>query len=160
MEPEDHEVVRACLDETGRSLFYSMDTAIQKHCVKVASTVSDMIPAMPGIDRSSLIQAALLHDIGKSKGSFTLMDRVWFVLIRKFLPGLAAELAGPGRGKRLPGLRNAFHTHMHHEEIGASIARRAGLSEEIVFLLRHHHNKEAARFSKELAVLLRADELQ
>ncbi len=159
MEPADHEIVDKYLSQTEKRLFYKMDPAVQKHCVNVAATVLDSIDTGPGLNRGLLVKAALLHDIGKSRGSFTIMDRVWYVLVKKISPRLAVKLAKTGDEKCRAKLGRAFYIHLHHEEIGASLAEKAGLSKELVYLLRNHHQQNPAIALPELAVLRQADEL-
>jgi len=159
MEPKDHAVVEQYLDETEKELFYRMAPAVQKHCVNVAETVSGMDGGRPDLNRRLLIKAALLHDLGKSGGDFTLLDRVWYVLVKKISPRLALKLAKPGKGRFLARLRNAFYIHLNHAEMGASLLRNSGLKGELVYLVRNHHNDGLASGSPELELLIQADEL-
>ncbi|MHB9095103.1 MAG: HDOD domain-containing protein [Eubacteriales bacterium] len=159
MTQDDLAMVSKYLSKDEKQLFFNMDPAIQKHCVNVAFTVQNMLKDRPGTDHGLLMKAALLHDIGKPRGSLTLMDRVWYVLVRKASRRLAEKLARPGKGGFLARLRYAFYIHINHGEIGASIAQNSGLGEDLVFLLRHHHDQAMASRSVELALLLLADEL-
>lgn len=159
MEQDDHEAVNKYLDRREKKLFYNMDPAIQKHCVNVAATILDMVSGRPELNSPVLIKAGLLHDIGKSQGTFTVMDRVWYVLVKKVSRRLAKKLAKPGNAGFFARLRNSFHLHIYHSEIGATIAETAGLDKELVYLLRNHHNHCLSSQSEKLAVLLKADEL-
>ncbi len=159
MEPKDHAVVDRYLNEIEKLLFYRMQPAVQKHCVNVAETVSVIAGARPDLDHSLLMKAALLHDIGKSGLKISLTDRIWYVLVRKFSSGLAQKLARPGKSPLMSRLRNAFYIHLNHGKIGASMAQNAGLSEELVFFVRNHHNTNLISGSEELEILIRADEL-
>jgi|GEM_PF-83010 len=159
MEPEDHETVKNYLDPGEKRLFYGMDPAVQKHCVNAAGTVQLLSARIPEIDCQKLIKAALLHDIGKTRGNLNLLSRAGYVLVNTISPGLAARFAQKGPVTGLPGWRNTFYIHLYHDEIGAAMAEDAGLDEDLVFLLRNHHNKDLAAVSKELSLLLEADEL-
>lgn len=159
MEPVDHNFVRQHLNEVEIKLFYNMDLAVQKHCVNVARTVIQMAASNRELNLQLLIKAALIHDAGKTKGSLTIVDRVIYVIISKISPRLAQTLARSAEG-RLPGrFRKTFHVHITHGETGAALARENGLGEELVYLLRNHHNKKLIHSSRELLTLFQADEI-
>lgn len=159
MTPADLKMIEENLNELEKKLFFAMDTAVQKHCVNVAATALDLARNDEGINLSLLIKAALLHDIGKTNGHITLMDRVWYVLVKKISRRLADKLARPGTHGMLARLRNSFYIHIHHAEIGASMAQKAGLGEEMAFLLHHHHDHSKTGSFHELKILHQADEL-
>lgn len=167
--PSDLVIVQQYLNPSEQSLFLNTDPAIQKHCVNTALTILNMPVERTGSNRSVLIKATLLHDIGKTRGSINLWDRVFYVLVKKvsgpWVHKLASPAPGPGpgsthgHGSPLARFRNAFYVHLHHPELGAELAEKAGLDENIVYLLRYHHNIAKAASSQELAVLMKADEL-
>lgn len=165
--PADLVIVKQHLNHSEQILFFNMDPAIQKHCVNTALTVLNMPVERTGTNRPILIKAALLHDMGKTMGSIKLWDRVCYVLAKKVSGKLVHKLAspsntndtGPGHSSPLARFRNAFYGHLHHPELGAKLAAQAGLDENIVYLLRHHHDITKAEDSKELAALMKADEL-
>lgn len=163
--PPDLVIIQQYLNPSEQALFFNMDPAIQKHCVNTALTILNMPVERTGTNRSLLMKAALLHDIGKTRGSINLWDRVCYVLAKKVSGKLVSKLASPGHihGHRssspLARFRNAFYVHLHHPELGAKLAAKARLDETIIYLLRHHHNIAKAASSKELAALMKADEL-
>lgn len=167
--PSDLVVVKQYLNQSEQILFFNMDPAIQKHCVNTALTILNMPVERTGPNRPVLIKAALLHDIGKIRGSINLWDRVCYVLVKKCSGKLVYKLASPStgtgnvnshrHGSPLARFRNALYVHLHHPELGAELAAKAGLDENIVYLLRHHHDIAKATSSKELAALMKADEL-
>jgi len=159
MGPADRDIVRKYLDSKEELLFNRMDTAIQKHCVNVAVSVLELSSTRPVSDLQVAVKAALLHDIGKSCGRYSVWDRVWFVLIRTTAPGLAGFLAKSGRSSCPERLGNAFYIHTNHQQIGASLTEQAGLEEKITFLVRNHHDKSLSADCEELELLIRADEL-
>lgn len=177
MEPADHALVSRCLNKTEQNLFYQMDVAIQQHCVSVARTLEELLAGRAGVDNSAwqaavqwsachagvdrtlLFKAALLHDIGKLNGRFTVMDRVWYVLVRKVSRRLARRIAKKGYGSWLARLRNAFYIHIHHGELGAALAVQKSYPERLVLLIRRHHDPERPDDSVELILLRQADEL-
>lgn len=169
MTPAGHELVSRRLNKTEQHLFYQMDVAIQRHCVNVANTLEELLACRAKeegipvenlkIDRALLLKTALIHDIGKISGYFTVLDRVWYVLVRKASRRLAKRIAKKGAGSWPARLRNAFYIHVHHSELGAALARQNGLPEELVYLIRRHHEPEQQDDSLELRLLRQADEL-
>lgn len=165
--PADQALIRQILNKSEQNLFYQMDTAIQQHSVNVANTIAELLTrkaefdaaGQADIDTELLFKAALLHDIGKSNGEFTIMDRVWYVIIRKASGRLAKRIAQKGHAGWLARLRNAFYIHTYHGEIGCELARRHGFPEQLVALISHHHNPQHSTDSLELKLLRQADEL-
>jgi putative nucleotidyltransferase with HDIG domain len=156
--PAELLTVRQYLNQTERDLFYNMVPAIQKHSINTALTILNMPAEKTGINKSLLIKAALLHDTAKIRGSIYLWDRVSYVLLKKLFPKLLQYLASPGHGSFLARFRQALYIHLHHPEIGARIAEKAGLDKNLVYLIKHHHDAVRAWGSKELAILMEADE--
>lgn len=150
--------VRKHLNDTEQCLFFDMNETVQKHCVNVALTVLDLLDDAIVNDYAVVLKAALLHDIGKTRGNFNVLDQVSYVLVRKFSRQLARKLAKRGRGTWLDRVQNAFYVQVHHAELGANIACKAGLGEDLIFLLRNHHSPDQANVSQELAILIQADE--
>jgi putative nucleotidyltransferase with HDIG domain len=159
MEDTDHAFVQQILSNTEKQLFYSMNNAVQKHCVNVARIAQDLLKDRPEINHNLVLRVALLHDLGKSADNIALMDRVLYVLACKLTPSLVYKLAKPGVSGICANLRNSFFVHVNHEEFGATIAQKACLDDNFIYLVRNHHNQTEAAISPELAVLLKADEL-
>lgn len=171
MDAEDYSFVDEFLNETEKKLFYQTDPAIQKHCVNVAR---DALNSCPGgkfganssaesknmiSDTKLLIKTSLLHDVGKVRGSFTLLDRVIYVIFSRLAPGLTKTLANQTEKGPFRGLRYAFYVHLNHEKIGAEILAKNGVSKDIVFLVANHHNKPMSGQSELLSLLIESDEL-
>jgi putative nucleotidyltransferase with HDIG domain len=166
MTAADHTLVSRYLNKTEKNLFFQMDVAVQKHCVNVAYTLEELLAIQantpgvpPGPDTTLLYKAALLHDIGKITGRFTVLDRIWFVLVRKVSRRLANRIAKKGCGGWLTRLRNAFYIHIHHGALGSDLARQNGFPDELIMLIRHHHDRGHPDDSSELKLLRQADEL-
>lgn len=157
MESEDHILVDKFLDENEKILFYRTDHAIQKHCVNVARTI--ILSSGSVSDIQLLIKTSLLHDVGKTRGSFRLLDRVLYVIFKKLSPLLTKIIARKTDTGLFHRLRNAFYIHMHHEKIGAELLANNDISQDIVFLVANHHNKFLAGQSPLLSLLIEADEL-
>ena len=135
----------ALLPEPARRLFDSMTPRDQQHCLDVYRRLR-----AAGHDDADLLSAALLHDCGK--GEVRLWHRVAFVLLQGAAPGLLRRVARPGDGA---GWRATMHRCLHHEELGAQLARAAGCSERTAALIR---GEGVVGDDRGLAALHNADE--
>ncbi len=104
-------------------------------------------------------QAALLHDVGKSRVPLRLWHRVLAVLGRACCPRWARGpwAQGPPRGWRA-----AFVVAEHHAAWGAAMAQAVGAAAEVVELIAHHHDPVPdalpPRLHRAWALLRMADE--
>jgi hypothetical protein len=112
------------------ALFRRMARSDQRHCLDVFYTLCDA-----GYYQAALLQAALIHDVGKSGGRLTLWHRVAVVLMQRFAPGWLARLADDGRGWKAP-----FAAHVRHAQVGAQWAAEAGCPSQVVDCIRRHHD--------------------
>ena len=124
-----HVGARVSADETARAhrilppsaagLFDGMPVADRRHALDV---VERLIAG--GNDDPDLLTAALLHDAAKGH-RMRLWHRVTGVLLEAFAPSTLARLASADPGS----WRHPFHLYLHHAELSAELARRAGCSE-------------------------------
>lgn len=151
--PEDLAAARAVLGPRLMALFLQQPRADQAHSLAVWRRVR-----AAGGDAVAQ-QAALLHDVGKSRAPLRLHHRVLAVLGRACCPARArgAWAQGPPRG-----WRRAFVVAEHHPAWGARLAREAGAAEAVVRLIAHHHDPTPAALPPALhrawALLRAADE--
>jgi hypothetical protein len=133
-----------------RRLFASMAPRDQQHCLDVYRRLRDA-----GHGDRELLAAALLHDAGK--GRVALWHRVAYVLLRAAAPGLLERLAAPAGAPwpAVSGLRQALFRCLHHERLGARLAREAGCSETVAALIE---GDAGAAGAARLAALAAADE--
>ena len=141
------------LDPPARALFERMSLNDQRHSLDLLYLLRER-----GETDESLLQAALLHDVGKAQAQIRLWQRVAYVLMGK-LPGRmrARFCASSRRDWRYP-----FFVLAHHTELGAELARRAGCSAEVVALIRDHQRpippQIATSSRRRLSALQSADE--
>lgn len=143
----DRVLVESYLTPAQQALFERMPQSDQQHAITVARTLL-------GWDwrDSDVIQAALLHDIGKADGG--LGYRVAIVLLRALWPAGLKRIAADDTGWHLP-----FHIHQHHPEIGARLAAEAGSSSRVVrLILLHQSPADMDDNTGTLAALKAADE--
>jgi hypothetical protein len=142
-EERDDAYRRLAPDE--RRLFETMMLRDQQHGIEVYRRVC----AAAGHDDQPLFAAALLHDCGK--GRVALWQRVAHVVIGLMAPGLREAIAS----EHGAGWRRAFWRLLHHPEIGAQMAARAGAEADVVRMIRE---QESERPDARLALLQAADE--
>ena len=119
-------------------LFFAMPANDQRHARAVYAWLSageGERPRRPG-QRRALLQAALLHDVGKADAALTLWHRVAIVLLRAWRPDLLEQLANDQPGA----WGYPFWLHLHHPARGAALAASAGCDRLAVVLIRRHQD--------------------
>ena len=111
--PREQSAVHDALDPALHRLFFAQSIPDQRHAVQVAER------AEGGSDR---VEAALLHDVGKTGSSLGAFGRSF------------ATVAG---ALNLPA-RRRWLTYLHHGAIGADMLQRAGASNLSVAFARSH----------------------
>ena len=128
---DDRLLVAKWLPSALQRLFYSMTPRDQRHALDVAHTLLAEVES-----DAALVQAALLHDVGK--GDVRLWHRVAVVVFEALSPQLLRRLAPAGAG----GWRAPFDRLLRHAELGARRLEEAGpdVSGETVRLVRYHED--------------------
>ncbi len=120
LQPADEAEARRVLPESAWELYAAMPQVDRRHALEVWRTLRARGYAEP-----ALAQAALLHDCAKHRGGITLAHRVIAVLIKAYWPAsLAGWAAAPAPGPG--GWRQPFWAHVHHPDVGATLAEAAG----------------------------------
>lgn len=122
------------------ALFRRMAPGEQIHSLKVMRWLAEQ-----GHTRPELLQAALLHDVGKSNAPINLFERVEAVLVRWLVPGLYARWA---QAEPL-GWRKPFVTATQHPAWGAALAGQAGAPLLVVNLIRRHQSEDIVPVTEE-----------
>ncbi len=123
--------LREQLTPAQQALFLEQQPGDQAHALTVARTL-----LAQGHTDERLLQAALLHDVGKAPG-VPLFFRTLLVLLKKLAPSWLARLAPDTEGWLAPLARS-----YHHPARGAERARRAGSAPEVVALIAQHQERE------------------
>ena len=139
---DDRLLVARRLPSALQPLFYSMSPRDQRHALDVARAL-----LAEGDADDALVQAALLHDVGK--GRLRLWHRVAFVLLQTLSPRLVARLVPAGSS----GWRAPFDRLLRHAQLGAQLLEEAVAPAETVRLVRYH---EGADFPDARLARLRA----
>ena len=154
--PADQAEVRQVLAPRLRALFERMTPGEQRHSLRVLRALRAQAEA--GALPAGLLEAALLHDVGKTCAPLGLLGRVLVVLARRWLPAHSLRWGqGQPRGWRRP-----FVTAAQHPAWGAELCAAAGAGPLAVALVRRHQDPlRSARATPEddwLALLQQADD--
>ena len=145
VDPGEEASARRWLPEPAWPLFAAMPTPDRRHALDVAARLMASGPPDP-----DLMAAALLHDVAKGP-RLRLWHRVAGVLLQATAPrGLARLAVADERSWRYP-----FHVFMHHAELSAGAALRAGCSPRVAAFIRGASPASDAPLA---AALRRADE--
>jgi len=127
---KDYTLIDKYLNDKEKELFYKLPAHERKHAVDTANTI---IGFNISGDKTILIKAALLHDIGKAGSKIGLIKKSILVLMDRFLPELSRSFS-----RKI----NMFYVYYNHPEIGAEYLENINTDKNIVLLVRYHHSKE------------------
>jgi putative nucleotidyltransferase with HDIG domain len=157
--PEDTEFIARHLKVEEAVLFWGMNISDQRHALNVAYTAIDIASGRADIDKTALFKAALLHDVGRTKGDLSIIDKVIAVLLDKYAPLKAHEWGRFGRGGKLDNIRHALFIYYNHPAISASLLKDLDVCDKVVNLVLRHHFEEVPGDPPELNILRKADNL-
>jgi putative nucleotidyltransferase with HDIG domain len=155
LKPADREFIETYLDEPGLFLFTQMSYSDQKHSIAMARFLLGETENLKGVDFQSLIQGALLHDVGKVKGEMSRLNRIIVGVIRRLFPGLRKKWGQRGKNRSL---RHALYVDLIHPSRGAYMAESLGIDPKVVSLIKQHHDPKTDNTDLELSLLQMADE--
>jgi hypothetical protein len=135
--PPDDAPARAVLPPPLFALFRQMPVEDRRHALAVLAALSAR-----GERDEPLLQAALLHDVGKANAGVGLVHRVSRVLLWRRSPPLWRWLAGSPTGWRRP-----FWVVANHPARGASWVESQGGQADLVALIRFHEQPMPAEWA-------------
>jgi hypothetical protein len=135
--PPDPTPARRVLDGPLMALFLHMPPADRKHGLAVMAVLDAR-----GETDVTLMQAALLHDVGKTDAGITVVHRSARVLLSGRLGAVWAFLTRSAGGWRRP-----LWMLANHPELGARLVAGAGGSRDLVDIVRFHENTPPAEWS-------------
>jgi hypothetical protein len=109
--------------------FFQLPVSDQNHSYRVYRYLIET-----GENNRELLQAALLHDLGKVKFPLKSPERAAAVLMMGLLPGIADRWAAGEPN----GIRKSLVVYHNHPDWGAALAEQAGCSPLTVWLIRNH----------------------
>jgi len=129
--PTDNDLAPAAqvLTDQQMALFACLQPSEQAHGLRVLQTLQNQ-----GENRSEMLTAALLHDIGKIRHPLRIWERVMIVLGRQFFPKRMKKW-----GEAAPkGWKRPFVVAAKHPLWGAELASAASTQALAVYLIREH----------------------
>lgn len=160
LDAEGHTFIKSYLSTAEQKLFYAMHEADQYHAFRVALTAK-RIYIQQGYSESDsyilLIRCALLHDIGRIKGTADIWGKVFAVLADRFFPFAAPYFLRHKDSRDVCGrIGMALYVHIAHPYIGAAALREIGDIREAA-IVEQHQKKAAPEDSPVLSILKLAD---
>lgn len=156
---QDRVYIGRFLQPEQQQLFWRMNLPEQRHALDVAYTAQRLADGRAGLDHNALIQAALLHDVGKMRGDISIADKVMTVVADACCPRIARKLSKEGRGNKLSNLRHAMYVYYRHAERGAAMLAACGADPRLIEWVRCHHEPPSDADPTELELLKAADNL-
>ena len=123
--------IRAILSDAEFELFLRFDSGEQGHSYRVMDTLQNA-----GHDQPELWQAALLHDVGKTRSPLSVWDRSLIVVVKRVMP----EKTAVWGQNSTQGWQRPFVVKAQHPAWGAEMAAAAGSSALVVALIRRHQD--------------------
>ena len=127
---QDKEYIDRNLNIKELNLFYMLSINNQKHSVNTAYGVERACSAISGINSTMLVKVALLHDIGKIKCNTNAIIKSLLVIGNFLTQGKLIKISSI----------DYIDNYYNHGEIGYSILREIACDDEMLYLIRNHHN--------------------
>lgn len=128
------------------ALFNKLSIHEQKHSVNVARDVESECK-INLVDSNNLVKTALLHDIGKIEVPVSIIDKSIVVILDKITNSRIKELKNIKK----------IYIHYNHGYEGYKILKKINENEEILFMVKNHHNK-GLKDNLELNILKKCDD--
>jgi len=157
--PADQTFIDKWLSGPEQKLFWAMSLPDQCHCLQVAYTAIKLAKQADfAVNQDLLIRCALLHDVGKTFGDMSTIDKILTVLAYKIFPDFAKKWGRYGKGSSLDNLRHAFYIYLYHAERSRDQLLSLGLI-ELAEIVAEHHKAPTENDPPELLLLRKADDL-
>lgn len=149
---EDEKYIRSLLNAEEYCLFDEMSTGDRYHSLKVSRLLGELSP--PDCDEKFLRRLGLLHDIGRDGKSVGTLGKVFFVLVRAFLPSLLDKAR---EDKTKNDILHLLYVCKEHPKLSEKKLRNIGDDKEASIIAKHHE-REREDDEIELKLLRIADE--
>ena len=138
--PPDLALARPHLSDCEFAAFRSLSRSEQLHSLNVLRAVLHAEPKAP----RTLMAAALLHDVGKSRRRLAVWQKTLVVLAQSMAPRLCQRLS---REESPSAWRIPFIVQQHHAKWGGEILRACGSDSTLVWLVENHQAEANAHRS-------------
>ncbi len=156
LEAADYLYLAEYLTAGEQALFFGMSLPEQRHALNVAYT-AEHLAQDTAVDVWLLRRCALLHDVGKTRGDISTVDKVIAVIADGCCPVLARQWASAGKAGWVQNTRHALYIYFNHAELGRDKLLKLGLR-ELAEIIAKHHKAPAEDDPLELLLLRQADE--
>lgn len=143
MNVEDYLYVESILTKDELILFKNMLKSEQKHSVRVAKSIEDMINyiVIDDVDivtkKNELIRAGLLHDVGKATTKVNIFEKSIIVILNKVTKGNLRNI----NNKKID-------CYYNHAKYSYNFLKDVTDSEIVLNVARNHHSKTEDKFVK------------
>ena len=129
----DTDLIKTYLSSKQYDLFRQMSHNEQYHCMRVLQLILEQEPTTP----LHLAQAALLHDVGKSRHSLAVWQKTLAVLVKYFFP---QRYRGWNKAQNPNRLEIAAVVAERHPAWGAELLQAIKADQAVIWLVRHHQD--------------------
>lgn len=141
---EDKTFIEKYLDSNEQELFYKLRVSEQRHSLNVSYGCYKEMS-----DNTTLIKAALLHDIGKIDSNLSIINKSLVVVF------MALSI----KDSYLPTfLRQAINYKLNHGQLGYELLKNIVFDEKVLMLIKYHHYPEKY-MTPEMQILVTHDNL-
>lgn len=131
IDEDDNEYVKKYLNKEELKLFYKLSIVEQKHCLRVAYSLSELCNK-ENINKERLIKTALLHDIGKISKKISIVDKSLLVI---------GDKVSKGKLRNYKNIKK-IDVYYNHGDKGYNILKNIEKDERILYLVKNHHNND------------------
>lgn len=151
---EDIKYIVSHLDSEERRLFNLLSVPEQKHSIRTAHNIENIIDELnsesrKGINREKMIRVGLLHDIGKIEKKINIFDKSILVILNKLTNG---------KIKRFTGIKKIDVYYNHGEKGYNLLSKLEKYDDSFLLMVRKHHNNDIIG-NMELEILIAADSI-
>ena len=127
--------VKKYISEEQFQLFDKLSNYDKRHSVYVAKDIEKNLKRnITCSELEILIKTALLHDIGKIYKRLNIFDRVLIVIMDSLFKEKIKDI-------KIKAIKEKINVYYNHPQLGYELLKNCTDNEEILYLIRNHHNK-------------------